>query len=168
MTIYIFIGLLIVLFVFCLIKNLPAYTYFTKGAKEAVDICVSTFPFLVAIFIVVELFRVSGLATVFAKSMEPILNFFGVPKELAELIIIKPFSGSGSTAILSDCIKTYGADSYISRCACVMMSTSETLFYITAVYFGSVKQKKLLYAIPVSLMASFVGAIVACLLCKIM
>ena len=168
MTIYIFIGLLVVLFAFCLVKNLPAYTYFTKGAQEAVDICVSTFPFLVAIFIVVELFRVSGLSAMFADAISPILSFFGVPKELAELIIIKPFSGSGSTAILADCIKTYGADSYISRCACVLMSTSETLFYITAVYFGSVKQKKLAYAIPVSLIASFVGAIVACLLCRVM
>ena len=168
MTIYLFIILLIILFTFCLIKNIPAYTYFTKGAQESIEICVNTFPFLVAIFIFVELFRVSGLSNMFATALEPILNFFGIPKELAELMIIKPFSGSGSTAILSECIKTYGADSYIARCASVMMNTSETLFYITAVYFGSVKQKKLLYAIPVSLIASFVGAIISCLLCKVM
>ena len=168
MTLYIFVGLLIVLFVFCLVKNLPAYSYFTAGAKEAIDLCTSTFPFLVAIFVVVELFRVSGLSALFATALEPVLGVFGIPKQLAELIIIKPFSGSGSMAILSDCIKTYGADSYVARCASVLMSTSETLFYITAVYFGSVKQKKLSYAIPVSLISGFVGAIVACLLCRVL
>ena len=168
MTIYIFTGSLLLLFLFCLIKNLPAYTYFTTGAKEAINICTNTFPSLVAIFIVVELFRISGLSSTFAKALSPVLSFFGIPNELAELIIIKPFSGSGSIAILDNCIATYGANSYIAKCASVLMSTSETLFYITAVYFGTVGPKKLKFAIPVSLFASFIGTIVACALCRVL
>ena len=168
MTVYIFIGLLFVMFVFCLIKNLPAYSYFASGAKDAIDLCVSTFPYLVAIYIAVELFSVSGLSAVFALAISPVLSVFGVPQELAELLIIKPFSGSGSLAILSDCISHYGADSYVARCASVLMSTSETLFYITAVYFGTVGTKKLKAAIPVALLSSFVGAVCACALCRIM
>ena len=167
MTVYVFVGLLLFLFVFCIIKNLPAYSYFTEGAKDAIDICVGTFPFLVAIFIVVELFSASGLAAVLANFVSPALYFFGIPPELSELLIIKPFSGSGSLAVLSNCISTYGANSYIAKCASVLMSTSETLFYISAVYFGTVGPKKLRYAIPVSLFASFVGAIVACALCRV-
>ena len=168
MTAYVFVGLLAILFVFCIIKNLPAYSYFTTGAKESIKICTSTFPYLVAIFIAVELFKISGLATLFSCVLAPVLSFFGIPKELSELIIIKPFSGSGSLALLNECIEKYGANSYISKCASVLMSTSETLFYITAVYFSSVGPKKLKFAIPISLFANFVGAIVACALCRIM
>ncbi len=167
MTTYFFIGLLLILFLFCLIKNLPAYSYFTDGAKEGINICVSSFPYLVAIFIAVELFRVSGLSTLFANIMSPILSFFNVPPQLGELIIIKPFSGSGSTAILNDCIETYGPNSYIAKCAATIMNTSETLFYITAVYFGQVGPKKLAYTVLVCLFSSFVGAIVACAFCRV-
>lgn len=168
MSAYFFVAILLILFVFCLIKNLPAYSYFTEGAKEAIDLAVGTFPYLVAIFVAVELFRVSGLSSFFSKSLAPVLSFFGIPKELAELVIIKPFSGSGSLAILDNCISTYGPDSYVSKCACVVMNTSETLFYITAVYFGKVGAKKLRFAIPVALFANFVGAVCACAICRVL
>lgn len=168
MTAYFFVALLTILFIFCIIKNLPAYTYFTQGAKEAINICASTFPYLVAIFIAVELFKISGLSSLLSNLMSPILSFFGIPPELSELLIIKPFSGSGSLALLNECIEKYGANSYIARCASVLMSTSETLFYITAVYFSTVGSKKLKYAIPVSLIASFFGAVIACALCRVM
>ena len=168
MTVYFFVGLLLILFAFCLVKNLPAYTYFTKGAKDAIELCTSTFPYLVAIFVVVELFRASGLSAMLAVVLAPVLSAFGIPPCLGELLIIKPFSGSGSTALLADCIKTYGANSYIAKCASVLMSTSETLFYITAVYFSTVGPKKLKYAVPVALFSSFVGAVVACALCRVM
>jgi len=167
MTSYLFVGLLLLLFVFCIIKNLPAYSYFADGAKDALELCTNTFPYLVAIFVAVELFKSSGLSEILANALSPFLSFVGIPPELSELLIIKPFSGSGSLALLSSCIQKYGANSYIARCASVLMSTSETLFYITAVYFGTVGTKKLKYAIPVSLFASFVGAIVACALCRI-
>ena len=168
MTAYFFVGLLLILFVFCLIKNLPAYSFFSQGAKDAIELCTNTFPYLVAIFVVVELFKASGLAAFFATICSPVLSCVGIPNELAELLIIKPFSGSGSLALVSECIAKYGANSYIARCASVLMSTSETLFYITAVYFGTVGPKKLKLAIPISLLASFIGAIIACNLCRIM
>lgn len=168
MTMYIFIGLLIILFIVCLIRNIPAYTHFTKGAKEALDVVARVFPFLVAIFVAVELFRVSGLSSMMASAISPVLSFVGIPPQLAELMILRPFSGSGSVALMTDVIAAHGTNSYITRCAAIMMSTSETLFYVTAVYFSTVKTKKLGYAIPIALLTSFLGAIIACQLASFM
>ena len=85
-----------------------------------------------------------------------------------ELVFLRPFTGSGSYALLNDVLIQYGADSYISRCACVILGCSETIFYVTTIYMSKTKVKKLLYAIPVALFCSFLGSILACLLCKIM
>ncbi|MEG1500243.1 MAG: spore maturation protein, partial [Clostridia bacterium] len=125
------------------------------------------FPFIAAILIATTLFSASGLSGALTKLVSPVFNFLGVPSEVCELIMIKPFSGSGSTAVLANILKTYGADSYIARCACVIASSSETIFYMSAVYFSSVKIKKLGYAIPLSIFASLIGAVVGCLICRI-
>ncbi|MDD4833027.1 MAG: spore maturation protein, partial [Clostridia bacterium] len=92
----------------------------------------------------------------------------GVPAELSELIILRPFTGSGSIAILNDIYAQYGVDSYVGRCASVIMGVSETVFYIAGVYFAKTEIKKLGCAIPVALVCSFIGCILACLFCRIM
>ena len=86
---------------------------------------------------------------------------------LIELVLLRPFTGSGSLALLSEIFNTYGTDSYIGRCASVIIGSSETVFYVSAVYFAKTSVKKLSYAIPVSLIATFIGAIVSCLLVRI-
>lgn len=168
MSMYFFVGLILVLFIFCLIKNLPAYTYFSKGAKEAIDICVNSFPFLVSIFIFIEMLYISGLSSAVGNFLSPFFGIFGIPSELSELVLLRPFTGSGSIAILDKICTDFGADSYIARSAAVMVSSSDTLFYITAIYFGTVKAKKLSYTIPVALFACFVSSVLSCLFCKIM
>ena len=92
----------------------------------------------------------------------------GIPKELTKLVLIKPFSGSGSLAVLTDIFTKYGVDSYLSRCACVIYGSSETVFYIAAVYFAGAKTKKLAVPIIISLIASFFSCVFACLICKIL
>lgn len=150
------------------LKKMNTYNIFVNGAKGAVDLVISIFPYIVAIMIAVALLRVSGITDLLTKWLAPIFNFLGMPTEVTELVLLRPFTGSGSFALLSDIYAKYGADSYISRCASVIMGSSETVFYVASVYFSQTKVKKLLYAIPCALIASFVAAIISCLLCRVM
>lgn len=158
----------LLVFIYCVYKKVNPYDHFVKGAKGAIKLVVDIFPYIASILIAVALLRESGITDFLAKLMGPILNFFGIPSQLCELIMLRPFTGSGSYGILENIFQMYGADSYISRCACVIMGCSETIFYVATVYISQTKVKKLLYAIPVALVCSFVGTIVACLICKIM
>lgn len=167
MSIYILPVLFILIFMYGFIKKVNTYDTFVKGAKGAIDLVVSIFPFIACIMIAVALLRVSGVTEYLARLLSPLFSFLGIPPELCELVLLRPFTGSGSFALLDDVLVTYGPDSYISRCACVILGCSETIFYVTTVYFSRTKVKKLLYAIPCALIASIFGAIVACLLCRI-
>lgn len=157
---------LIILCVYCFIKKINAYDHFVAGAKESVDLCINTFPYLVAIFVGVELFKLSGLSSLVGNFLAPFFQFLGMPSELTEFLVLRPFTGSGSLAMLSEIFTLYGADSYVAKCACVIMSCSETTFYIVALYFSTIKLKKLRYTIPASLLATFLGSILACFVCR--
>ncbi len=148
--------------IYSLFKKINAYDCFVSGGKQAIDLCINTFPYLVAIFAVVELMSISGLSNSLSKLASPIFNFFGIPSELTEFLILRPFTGSGSLGMLSKIFSLYGPDSYIARCACIIMSCSETTFYVVAVYLSTTKIKKLRYVIPVCLLSAFIGSILAC------
>lgn len=168
MDAYILPIIFIVLFVYCIIKRVNTYDTFVKGAKGAIKLVVDIFPFIASILIATALLRVSGITDFLAQLLSPIFRALGIPPELVELVLLRPFTGSGSYGILENIFTTYGADSYISRCACVIMGCSETIFYVATVYISQTKVKKLLYAIPVALLCSLVGTILACLICKVM
>ena len=167
MTSYIIPIFIIFVLIYSLFKKIIAYDSFVAGGKQAIDLCINTFPYLVAIFAVVELLSISGLSAILAKMAEPIFNLFKIPTELTEFLILRPFTGSGSMAMLSRLFSIYGPDSYIAKCACVIMSTSETTFYVVAVYLSTTKIKKLKYTIPVCLISAFLGATLSCLFCRI-
>ena len=160
--------LIIFLLLYAWRKKVNAFGAFINGSKGAVDLCLSIFPFLVAIFVAVELFRVSGLAVWLAEFLSPVFSFIGIPVELAELVLLRPFSGSASLALIEDIFRNYGPDSYIARAGSVIMGSSETVFYVATVYFSQTKTKRLLYAIPVAHFACLLSAIFACFICKIM
>ena len=166
-SIYIIPVLLIALLVFCFFKKVNTYDCFVNGAKSSFDLVISIFPYIVAIMLAVALFRASGLASLCIKLTSPIFNLLGIPSEVTELVLFRPFTGSGSLAILKDIISTYGPDSYIARCACCMLGSSETVFYVATVYFSKTSVKKLGMSIPIALFASFVSTISSCLICKI-
>lgn len=168
MSAYILPILFLLLIIYCIYKRINTYDHFVKGAKGAIKLVVDIFPFIASIMIAVALLRVSGITTWLTDLLTPVFNFLGIPPELTELVLLRPFTGSGSYALLENVLTTYGADSYISRCACVIMGCSETIFYVATVYFSQTKVKKLLYAIPVALVCSLVGTILACLICKVM
>ncbi len=166
MSAYILPILIILVFLFSAIRRVPVFDSFAEGAKEALKLVVAIFPYIAGIFVCVTLFRVSGLAASFTKLVTPVFNIIGIPPELTELIVIRPMSGSGSLALIENIYENYGADSYIARCASVIMGSSETVFYVAAVYFSTTKVKKLRYAIPIALTATVVGAILSCLICR--
>ncbi len=168
MSVYILPALFLLLFVYCIYKRINTYDHFVKGAKGAIKLVVDIFPFIASILIAVALLRVSGITVLLGKLLSPFFNLLGIPTELCELVLLRPFTGSGSYGILENIFTTYGADSYIARCACVIMGCSETIFYVATVYISQTKVKKLLYAIPVALFCSLVGTTLACLVCKVM
>ncbi len=168
MSAYILPLLFVFIFVYAHFKKVNCYDTFIKGAKKSIPLVVDIFPYITAIMIAVALLRSSGITALLADLTAPIFNLLGIPTELIELVLLRPFTGSGSYALLNDVLLTYGADSYISRCACVILGCSETIFYVTTIYMSQTKVKKLLYAIPVALVCSTVGSILACLLCRVM
>ena len=168
MTKYFIPLLFLIIFIYAIFKKVKPYDAFTLGAKSAVPFAVSVFPYLVSIFVLTELFDACGLSDLFAKALSPVFGFFGIPKELTKLVLIKPFSGSGSLAILTDIFNTYGVDSYLARSASAIYGSSETVFYVASVYFAGAKTKKLGAPIIISLISSFFSCVTACLICRIM
>ncbi len=158
--------LIFLLFFYCAVKKINVYDVFIDGVKKGAPLTLLIMPNILAILLMSELFEISGLSSLLIKLTTPLFSFFGVPSELIKLIIIKPFSGSGSFAYLSEIIKNYGTNSYITLCASAIFGSSETVFYISAVYFTKCKEKKAVKAILISLTASFISTVLSCLICK--
>ena len=159
--------LLIAVLVYGLVKRVNVYDSFVLGAKKSFNLSLSIFPYLAAIFIMVNALHASGVDVYLTMIFAPPFKLLGVPSEVVQLVLLRPFSGSGSLAILTDVYSTYGVDSYIGRCASVIMGSSETVFYVASVYFAETKVKKTGFAIPIALFCNLLGSIVACLLCRI-
>jgi spore maturation protein B len=168
MSAYLLPVLILFVFVYAKIKKVNVYTSFISGAKQSVNIVVSIFPYLVTIMIMVQFIKISGLALLLSKLVSPVFNLIGIPSELCELVLLKPFSGNGSLAILNEIYASYGVDSAIGRSASVIVGSCDTVFYVTTLYCSQTSVKKLSYAIPVALLATLFGAILSCLLCRIM
>ncbi len=160
--------LFLAIFFIAVFKKVKPYDAFTLGAKSAIPFAISVFPYLVSIFILTELFEVSGLSNAVTNFLSPLFNLLGIPSELTKLVLIKPFSGNGALAILTEIYQTYGVDSYLSRCASVIYGSSETVFYVAAVYFAGAKTKNLLKPILISLFASFCSCVFACFICHLL
>ena len=160
--------LLIAVLVYGLVKRVNVYDSFVAGAKKSFNLSLSIFPYLAAIFIMVNALHASGADVYLTKIFAPPFRLLGVPSEVVQLVLLRPFSGSGSLAILTDVYKTYGVDSYVGRCASVIMGSSETVFYVASVYFAETKVKRTGFAIPIALFCNLLGSVVACLLCKFM
>ncbi len=161
-------SIFIIVFGVAAIKRVNVYNCFSGGVESAFKFTLSLLPCLAAVFMMCELFEASGLSAIIIKALSPAFSFLGVPEELTKLILIKPLSGSGSLAYLTRIITENGADSYVARCACVCYGSSETVFYVSAVYFAGLKQKKLLRPIAISLLSALIATILACALCRVM
>lgn len=170
MTVAMFVlpALLVILFVVSLVRNVPVYDSFVKGAKKSFSLITAIFPCILAILIAVELFRLSGLSDLLLRGVSPLFGALGIPSEVCELVLLRPFTGSGSLAMLQDVYVTYGVDSTIARTASVIMGSSETVFYVASVYFSKTKVKRLSFAVPLALCCSLFAAVLASLVCRIL
>ncbi len=162
MTSYIIPLIFIIVISVGIITKTAPYSAFAEGSKKALNLIANVFPYLLTVMIAVELFRESGVSGVASEFLSPVMSAFGLPKELCELIIIRPLSGAGALAVLDNVYATYGADSFIGNCASVIYGSSETVFYLSSVYFSKCDVKKLGPAIPIALIANFAGYTLGC------
>lgn len=166
MSSYIIPIILIALMLYALIAKNNAYESFTKGASKGVKLIYDILPYILAILLAVELMKVSGLSYYLTKLITPLLVKVGLPSELSEFILLRPFTGSGSLALLQDVINTYGPDSYITRCASTIMGSGETVFYVTALYLAKTKCKKILPIILILLSTTIISIVLSAFICK--
>ncbi|BFN37597.1 spore maturation protein [Fidelibacter multiformis] len=148
-------------------KGLKVYEVFTVGAKEGFDVALRIIPYLVAIFAAISIFRTSGAMQVLSWIMSPLTSLIGMPGDVLPLAFMRPLSGSGALGILSELVKTHGPDSTIGRMASIMMGSTETTFYVLAVYFGSVSVTNSRHAVPAALTADLAGIISAVVLTNV-
>ena len=144
-----------------LYKRVPVYESFVEGAKDGFQVAVRIIPYLVAILFAIAMFRASGAMEALTRALDPVLGVIGFPAELLPMAIIRSLSGSGSAALVVDMINQYGEDSIFVKMAAVMYGSSETTFYVIAVYFGAVGIRRTRHALPAGLLADFAAALLS-------
>lgn len=138
-------------------KRVNVFDSFIDGAKDGFQTAVNLIPYLVAMLVAIGMLRASGFFELLQKLLKPVLVFLNIPVDLIPLILIRPFSGSASNGILADIIHQFGGDAAISKIAATMVGSTETTFYIVAVYFGAINIRHTRYAIPAGLLADIIG-----------
>lgn len=149
-------------------KKVKVYEVFVEGAKEGFDVGVKIIPYLVAMLVAIAMFRASGALDVLTWLVSPITNFIGMPPEVLPMAFMRPLSGSGSIGVMTELMKTHGPDSLIGFMASTMFGSTETTFYVVAVYFGAVNIYKTRYAITAGLLADAAGLITAVYICRLL
>jgi spore maturation protein B len=150
------------------VKKVKVYEVFVVGAKDGFTIAVRIIPYLVAILVAVGMFRASGALDLLLSFMAPLLNLIGFPPENLPLALMRPLSGSGSLGLLTDIVNEYGPESLYAKIGATMFGSSETTFYVLAVYFGSVAVTRSRHALVAGLTADAVGALSAVYICQLM
>lgn len=148
-----------------LIRRVKVFDEFVTGAKDGFQVAINIIPFLVGLLVAIGMFRASGAMELLTAGLRPVMNATGFPAELFPLAILRTLTGSGSLAFTTDLIKTYGPDSLIGRMAAVMYGSSETTFYVLAVYFGAIAVKRTRHAVPAALIGDLVAAIATVAVC---
>jgi spore maturation protein B len=149
-------------------KRVPVYEEFVDGAKEGLVVAVKIVPYLVAILFAIGMFRASGAMDFLVEGLRPALAFIGIPPEVVPMGIIRPLTGSGSAALVLDMIEQFGEDSLLVKMVATMFGSTETTFYVIAVYFGAVNVKKTRHAVPVGLIADFAAFLAAVYLVRLL
>ena len=159
LIIFIFLG-------YAYLKKVKVYEFFVEGAKEGFEVGVKIIPYLVAMLVAIGMFRASGALDVLTWILSPVTDFIGMPSEVLPMAFMRPLSGSGSIGIMTELMNTHGPDSLIGFMASTMFGSTETTFYVVAVYFGAVNIYKTRYALPAGLLADAAGLITAVYICR--
>ncbi|MEW6510550.1 MAG: spore maturation protein [Bacteroidota bacterium] len=143
------------------VRKVKVYEVFVEGAKEGFTTAVRIIPYLVAMLVAIGIFRASGALDVLTGLLAPVTSLIGMPPETLAMALMRPLSGSGSLGIMTELMKVHGPDSLIGVMASTMYGSSETTFYVLAVYFGAVGVKNTRHAVPVGLIADAAGMLAA-------
>lgn len=153
---------------FAILRGVKVYEEFVDGAKEGFQVAVKIIPYLVAMLVAIAMFRAAGGIDMLSHALSPVLNVVHFPTELLPMVLVRPLSGSGSLGFFTELVNQYGPDSLIARTAGTIYGSTETTFYVLAVYFGSVAVTRTRHAVLAGLTADFVGVVMAVTICRIM
>jgi spore maturation protein B len=142
-------------------RKVRVYDSFVAGAKEGPKIVLNIFPYLLAIFVAIKGFQGSGAFDYLNNWFYQLFAVLDIPIEVISMAIIKPLSGSASTALFTDIVKSAGPDSMATKMTAIIMGSAETTFYVLAVYLGAVNIRNSRYLVPVCLIADLIGIVVA-------
>jgi spore maturation protein SpmA len=148
------------------LRHVKVYEEFVDGAKEGFDVAIRIIPYLVAILVAMGMFRAAGGINLISDALAPVMQAIGFPPPLLPMVLMRPLSGSGTLGLFAELVKQCGPDSIISRMGGTIFGSTETTFYVLAVYFGSVGVKRTRYALPAGLVADTVGVIASVVFCK--
>lgn len=149
--------IMILIITYGLIEKNKVYDTFVDGAREGIEVVIKIFPTLIGIFVAIGALRSSGILDLIISFISPITNIFKIPSEIMPLALIRPISGSASTAVATDIMTTFGVDSKIGLIASTIMGSTETTFYTIAIYTSCVGIKKIRFVLAAALIADFVG-----------
>ncbi|MBU0474545.1 MAG: spore maturation protein [Bacteroidetes bacterium] len=161
-------GLIFMFIGYGAIKKVKVYEVFVVGAKDGFDVAVRIIPYLVAMLVAIGIFRAGGGMQILIAALEPFTNLIGMPAEALPMAIMRPLSGSGSLGIMAEIIATHGPDSFIGILVSTFFGSTETTFYVLAVYFGSVNIRNTRHALPAGLLADVAGILGAVFIVKLL
>ncbi len=142
-------------------KRVKVYEVFVEGAKEGFNVAVRIIPYLVAMLVAIGIFRASGAMDLLSMLLAPITSLIGMPAEALPMALMRPLSGSGSLGLMTELMKTHGPDSFIGVLVSTMYGSTETTFYVLAVYFGAVSIRNFRHAVAAGIIADVVGMLAA-------
>ncbi len=142
---------------YALLRGVKVYPAFVDGAKEGFQVAVRIIPPLVAIVVALGMLRASGAMDGLATALAPVTTWLGIPASVLPMVIVRPLSGGAALGVVADVLRSDGADSYAGRLASVMAGSTETTFYVLAVYFGAVGVTRYRQALPAALIADLAG-----------
>ena len=163
---YILPGIVSAVGIIFLISKRDLFNEFLAGAREGIGTAIGLAPTLVGLVVAIKMLNASGALQIISAAISPVFRALGVPTELLPLLLTRPFSGSASMATYSELLGEYGADSFVSLCASVIMGSSDTIVYVIAVYFSSVGVKRSGNAFPIAFTVMLFCIFFSCFICS--
>jgi spore maturation protein B len=142
-------------------RRVKVYEVAVEGAKEGFQIAVRIIPYLVLMLVSIAVFRASGAMDVLIAAVRPLTDLLGIPADALPMAVMRPLSGSGSLGVMTEIMKSHGSDSVLGMLVSTMYGSTETTFYVIAVYFGSVGIRNTRHALPTGLLADFISFLAA-------
>ncbi len=154
-------AIILIVLVWGIAKKIPVYESFIDGAKDGLKVSVDILPYLIAIIVAVSMLRASGFFEIAQHLLSGVLEWLKIPPDVLPVMVVRSLSGSAVLGLFSEIANNFGPDSYVTKLTAIMVGSSETTFYVLAVYFGSVGIKKFRHAVLTGILADIIGIVAA-------